>query len=536
MLDFDEGDVKTRIKNMLSFKKPSRIIIIVAVVLAALVVIGFMTNRTSTINLPENDNEIALTAADIEQIKTGMTMDEVHDILGKPHGMLSGFFGEFYYLVSSEQATIYYNDNGENITVEIVLLSGNQEEERIFFRTGNDTYNPDFISVSAQLINLDREETLYCGNEFSLHKFVGNDSWQLVPFKNNIGFGDVMVILEYGESNSFNIMPNMLTTALDEGRYRFEINAGHGSQSIGWAPIRAEFSIDKNAKEIDADYYREMLINQSERIPDEYINVIQMIDGRSMTLSDVRTLADRPGGFITMNDLSEYAVDLLGDGLYCYRVVGGVNLYNLIIASADGYIILYTKFYDVFLGGIGGDTSEFIDIRYYNVDKFITDGTMELVRPLPRPDEGEAPNIVGRWKAETGSITHFYEDGTGKTEVNDSVYDFIWKTASFADVAKRAIQYSVFNYLGILSESAASLGIPWGVDVENDIGPDGIIGVGNVLSLVFDDIAADMTFDFAFVLEGDDVLRVNIGSQGQSFSPESDIENRFKWVAFRKES
>ena len=268
---------------------------------------------------------------------------------------------------------------------------------------------------------------------------------------------------------------------------------------------------------------------------DDKPHIIPMIEGRSMTLDDVRALADSISGFITMADLSEYTVDLIDDGLYGYRVVGGTDPFNLIVASADGYIITNTKFYNALLGGVLGDTSEFIDIRYYDVDKFITDGIYELVRPLPELDEGEVPNILGTWKAETGGITHFYQDGTGETEGNDGVYGFTWKITSFAVAAKQLREYDVFNVIRMLSESAASLDIPWGVDIENELGPDGYIGKGYILTLVFDDIAYDITFDFAFVLEGEDTLRVNIGRLGQSLSPEQDISAIFEWITFSKE-
>ena len=44
-LAFGESDVKSRVKNVLKFKKPSRIIIVVAVVLVALLSVGFAINR-----------------------------------------------------------------------------------------------------------------------------------------------------------------------------------------------------------------------------------------------------------------------------------------------------------------------------------------------------------------------------------------------------------------------------------------------------------------------------------------------------------
>ena len=104
---------------------------------------------------------------------------------------------------------------------------------------------------------------------------------------------------------------------------------------------------------------------------------------RSMTLNDVRTIAENIGPDLTMGDFAAYSVDDLGEGLYGYRVVGGPAPYNLIVASDDMYTVKYTKFYNALYGGLLGDTTETIDIRYYDVDKFIADGTQELVRPLP---------------------------------------------------------------------------------------------------------------------------------------------------------
>jgi hypothetical protein len=102
-----------------------------------------------------------------------------------------------------------------------------------------------------------------------------------------------------------------------------------------------------------------------------------------MRIDDVRALANNIGSDLTMSDLRAFAVDDLGEGLYGYRVIGGLAPYNLLVASDDMQTVKYTKFYDALSGGLLGDTSEVIDIRYYDIDKFITDGTQELIRPLP---------------------------------------------------------------------------------------------------------------------------------------------------------
>ncbi|MCL2604448.1 MAG: hypothetical protein FWD90_08210 [Defluviitaleaceae bacterium] len=54
-LAFGESGVKQRIKNVLNFRKPSRVIILAAVILASVLSVGLALNRTSAISL-ENDN------------------------------------------------------------------------------------------------------------------------------------------------------------------------------------------------------------------------------------------------------------------------------------------------------------------------------------------------------------------------------------------------------------------------------------------------------------------------------------------------
>ena len=104
---------------------------------------------------------------------------------------------------------------------------------------------------------------------------------------------------------------------------------------------------------------------------------------RSMRLDDVRAIADTIGTDLTMGDLRGFTVDDLGDGLYGYRVIGGLVPYNLVVASDDMHTVRYTKFYNALIGGVLGDTSENIDIRYYDIDNFIANGSQELIRPLP---------------------------------------------------------------------------------------------------------------------------------------------------------
>ena len=115
-----------------------------------------------------------------------------------------------------------------------------------------------------------------------------------------------------------------------------------------------------------------------------------------MTVEDVRSISENIGPDLAMGDLREYAVDDFGNGLYGYRVIMGVDPFNLLVASDDMQTVLYTRFYNPLNGGLLGEhTSVTIDIRYYDVDKFIADGTRELTRQLPESDLSNDLSIVG---------------------------------------------------------------------------------------------------------------------------------------------
>jgi hypothetical protein len=58
-LVFGEGGVKERLKNVLNFRKPSRVVVLVSVILVSVLVVGFALNRvsegrTSSAFAPEN--------------------------------------------------------------------------------------------------------------------------------------------------------------------------------------------------------------------------------------------------------------------------------------------------------------------------------------------------------------------------------------------------------------------------------------------------------------------------------------------------
>jgi len=79
---FSEGGLKARIKNVLNFRKPSRIIITLAVAVAALLIIGFSANRLSG----EGDNSPAL----VGESASATTGESVGATAGESVGATAG--------------------------------------------------------------------------------------------------------------------------------------------------------------------------------------------------------------------------------------------------------------------------------------------------------------------------------------------------------------------------------------------------------------------------------------------------------------
>lgn len=128
---------------------------------------------------------------------------------------------------------------------------------------------------------------------------------------------------------------------------------------------------------------------------------------RLLTLNDVREITQKYGPNLTMEDLRGYAgTEGASGGTYVIQYFVDDGPYLLIVASLDRQTVLYTNF--TYAADGGGSQS--IDIRYYDVDKFIADGTKELVRELPSdlidlPDF-KPENPTGIYGGETDGKTY----------------------------------------------------------------------------------------------------------------------------------
>gem|GEM_PF-4780964 len=186
-LAFGEQSVKERIKNVLNFKKPSRIIVVAALVVVIVLSVGFSLNRASN------------------AINTSDWANYIFPI---------------------------------------------ENYDRVFFECNDSPYHPEYNVISAQLMNNQNVQGYYrCGTSFTLVMREGS-LWKIVPFADGVGFGDLAHFLESGSSIGYDIRPERLAVKLGEGQYRIVTDIYH-HEIEGETPLMytvwADFTIDRNA-------------------------------------------------------------------------------------------------------------------------------------------------------------------------------------------------------------------------------------------------------------------------------------------------
>jgi hypothetical protein len=107
---------------------------------------------------------------------------------------------------------------------------------------------------------------------------------------------------------------------------------------------------------------------------------------RHITLDDIRTIAQSIHENMTMDDLSEFIGTDVGSGILIMQYLVENTDYILTVGSNDGRDVAYA----LLTHATDGGTNASIDIRYYDVGKFLADGAMELVRPMPESDDTAA--------------------------------------------------------------------------------------------------------------------------------------------------
>lgn len=407
-----EGGVKERVKNVLNFKEPSRVIIVAAVILVAVLSVGLAVNR---IAIPNEPPTISVTSGDVEIFWVvgknqwnGAKIDRLDNFQAQQERIANR---DMPYIKNGDKITISFgNSKPDSITLSEIILN---ENATVKWRTDENAkpyelnFTPfsgagSFIIEPNYATALSSNTSDYkTGNTIKGYKMVctwGNNECEYAF----VVFGDPAMTME-----SITGYYEFHITTLDEAQ---EIVNAHypdaldvtylGDETISYtnpsAPVDCYiFEIhtppgypvpvgasNKGSFRVAVSKERGIFFTYSNGT---WFAFTGLRDGsgamQNMTLDDIRAIAQKIGTDLTLGDLRDFNGTDIGSGLYVMQYYIENSDYMLLVGSGDMNTVMYANLIHATDGGL--NTS--IDIRYYDVDKFIKDETKELVRPLPLP-------------------------------------------------------------------------------------------------------------------------------------------------------
>jgi beta-lactamase regulating signal transducer with metallopeptidase domain len=403
-LAFGEGGVKERVKNVMDFKKRSRVIVVAAVALVAVLSVGFAVGKADG-----GGNSFGFANFKVNGFGLGMDVDSIDTSALTPAPPLNSKDG---YAYNFSEARYSADETTRLLRKMQVNVYDGAEIPSVTMNNGNAIMNP-----SDVLRNIEQVETLL-GN--------GASGWQdreqgmrYVEYSQKEGRLAATVRFVYSDKNSDGI-DHRLVWIIAESSFPYPMPILDYYVTVTEAQAMAAERYP-DAKEIR--YTGEEFINYTN--PPKDVGVftfdVTLSDGsmercavskdgrifftyyadtngdmiwgvntgtlewppenrRQMTLADVRGLAQKIGTRLTLNDLRDFIGEDIGSGLFVmqYEVEGGE--YRLIVGAGnrEGRVD-YARFGKAIYGNID---ENYIDMRYYNVDKYIADGTRELVSEL----------------------------------------------------------------------------------------------------------------------------------------------------------
>ena len=148
-------------------------------------------------------------------------------------------------------------------------------------------------------------------------------------------------------------------------------------------------------------------------------------------------------------------------------------------------------------------------------------GAMSL--PLLGCSAEEDYSLLGTWKSETGSVTHFYQDGNGRTVDRNGEHEFTWAVVSLSDAAR--YRYSLMREHDIILSV-------YGEEHVNTVGQVGWGEDDYIVLLTFDDFPFILEFPFSF--ENRDTLTKNTMPMGRIFSIYPNVPLRLQWITLTR--
>lgn len=399
-LAFGEGGVKERIKNVLNFKKPSRVITIISVALVAVLSVGFAANRDTdrsiadllvpmSMNNVHKEPHFAGTVTEVYENAILVSVNEDEDVR-RSSDLISVSLDvqledSMTHFTVGDRVIVYYNGEiaesypAQVNTVYAILMTSldiriNMDDLFALSSMGT-AYVGDNSAVGGLLGALPRIDREHSQRFFSIGDDygTGNAPYTLTLYyepgdaANDAEAGDVTDtgILLQNSALLFSLIDN-----LEEISYAFRATPGGAELNQGAYTSRVTYS----RNEISG--YLETIGLTWEAFRDDWNGSVEMLYTaspvaasrlESLTLEDVRTLAQK-GDELVFEDFQQYEGVNAGSSMDYYIMVYNVEgSYRLIVRSNQS-----GKPDSVSLENIWESSGSGIDIRYEDIDEFLS--------------------------------------------------------------------------------------------------------------------------------------------------------------------
>lgn len=375
-LAFGETGVKERIKNILSYKKPTLWIVIITLIISIVLSFCFMTNPTG-MKLTDIDaygyifddvekiqlfigssyiyttEDIKPEISDIKRIRLEKTPSEETHAKDRDSSYRIEINDEVTININKEFSDLWLDDGtrpsysykikNPDVLKNLFSISNYTTEMNGIYITLKDVKQTDNgISFTVNWHN-ERSEPVEYGEMFSIERYTKNGTYENVPFPENFVFLLPSYILRPGEVKEKEYSCPMKLT---DGSYRFSTTFRTGEGSIFYT--RVTFIIGDGT------------INIGSADGSTYVDTEKIL-----TLDDVISLSQK-GKELSWEDFEDFSYFETGSGLYIrvYKIDGRFSL-NIGGGGTD------TKPMYIYLCAPNGSAGEFIDIRQDDVEAFI---------------------------------------------------------------------------------------------------------------------------------------------------------------------
>jgi hypothetical protein len=395
-LAFGEGGVKGRIKNVLNFKKPSRVIIVVSVALVAVLGVGFAVNRATDGSILNSIIPMSMNNVNKEPHFAG-TVTEVYDnaiLVSVNEGEDARRSSDLI----SVSLNVKLKDSMTHFTVgDRVIVYYNGEIAESYPAQVNTVYaivltSPDMRINMDDLYALSSMRTPYVGDNSAIGEIINSlpridreHAQRFFSIGDDYGTGSapytLTVYYEPNDAETSDIRNITVTPQNSALLFALIDNLEEISHAFRSAPSDGE--LDKEAYISRVTYSKNDIAEYLETIGLEWedfrndwngavekmyaVPPISSYEPQAITLEDVRTLAKKGDGLL-FEDFQKYTGVNASSSLDYYIMVYGVEGgYRLIVHSNQ-----IGKPDSVNLESVWESGGSGIDIRYGDIDEFLS--------------------------------------------------------------------------------------------------------------------------------------------------------------------